>query len=281
MSPFGALYGFSPPKVLDYVPSLAKVVVVDIVLHDRSILLNLLKQNLVAAQAQMKAQVDLHRFARFFQVDDWVFLRLQPYRHLSLHSKGFQKLSPRYFGPFQILQRIGSVAYKLALPLDCLIHPVFHVSCLKPKLGAHITPIPTLPPMDANGCLNPKPIAIIQHRSKQLRSRQITEVLVQCFGHLLNMLLGSLCTSCNFNSLNLWSRCFEWMLVLLPHFIFPSSCCNGHFIFTSSCYNLMGIPMLQLYFMMWARYFKGVVLVYLALLLYWCIQLYFITVHLI
>ena len=74
------------------------------------------------------------------------------------------------------------MAYKLALPPDCLIHLVFHVSCLKPKLGAHITPIPTLPPVDDVGCLNPEPIAILQHRSKQLRSRQITEVLVQWFG---------------------------------------------------------------------------------------------------
>ena len=70
MSPFEALYGFSPPKVLDYVPSLARVAVVDTVLHDRFVLLDLLKQNLVAAQAQMKAQVDLHWSARFFQVGD-------------------------------------------------------------------------------------------------------------------------------------------------------------------------------------------------------------------
>ena len=52
------------------------------------------------------------------------------------------------------------MAYK-ALPPDCLIHPVFRVSCLKPKLGAKNPPIPTLPPVDADGCLNPEPIAIV------------------------------------------------------------------------------------------------------------------------
>ena len=76
MSPFEALYGFPPPKVLDYVAGLARVAAVDTVLHDRSVLLNLLKQNLVAAQARMKAQADLHRSTRSFQVDDWIFLRL-------------------------------------------------------------------------------------------------------------------------------------------------------------------------------------------------------------
>ena len=80
MSHFEAFYGFSPPKVLDYVPGLARVATVDTVLHDRSALLDLLKQNLVAAQARMKAQADLHRSAKSFQVGDWVFLRLQPYR---------------------------------------------------------------------------------------------------------------------------------------------------------------------------------------------------------
>ncbi|XP_050264076.1 uncharacterized protein LOC126708322 [Quercus robur] len=104
---------------------------------------------------------------------------------LSLRAKGFNKLSPKYFGPFQILQMVGQVAYKLALPASCLLHPVFHVSCLKPKLGAHITPFPTIPPVDLDGFLNPEPTAILQQRFKKLRSRTITEVLVQWQGQSL------------------------------------------------------------------------------------------------
>ena len=70
-----------------------------------------------------------------------------------MRSKGFNKLSPRYFGPFQIERKLGSVAYKLSLPEGSLIHPVFNVSCLKAKLGSHIVPIPTLPPVDFEGLL--------------------------------------------------------------------------------------------------------------------------------
>ena len=76
----------------------------------------------------MKAQADQHRSDKSFQEGDLVYLRLQSYKQLSLRAKGFNKLSPSYFGHFQILQRVGQVAYKLALPDGCWLHPVFHVS---------------------------------------------------------------------------------------------------------------------------------------------------------
>ena len=113
---------------------------------------------------------------------DWVFLRLQPYRQQSLAYKGRWKLSPRYFGPFKVLQRIGTVSYKLELPPESKLHLVFHVSCLKLKLGQHVTPLPTLPPTDDSRQVYTEPVAILQTRSKSLRSRVITEVLVQWLG---------------------------------------------------------------------------------------------------
>ena len=97
--------------------------------------MNILKDHLAAAQGRIKTQADKHRQERSFAVGDWVFLRLQPYRQQSLAYKGKWKLSPRYFGPFKVLKRIGPVSYKLELPPESKLHPVFHVSCLKLKLG--------------------------------------------------------------------------------------------------------------------------------------------------
>ncbi len=87
----------------------------------------------------MKLQVDRHRQERHFEVGEWVFLRLQPFKQKTMHKK-LGKLGPKFYGPFNVLEKIGAVAYKLELPEEANIHPVFHVSCLKAKIGQIITP---------------------------------------------------------------------------------------------------------------------------------------------
>ena len=65
--------------------------------------MSLLKQNLLQAQERMKVQADEHRVERSFSEGDWVYLRLQPYRQRSLKSNALDKLSPKFYGPFQML----------------------------------------------------------------------------------------------------------------------------------------------------------------------------------
>ena len=63
-----------------------------------------------------------------FEVGDHVFLKVIPKRGVVRFGKR-GKLSPRFIGPFEILERIGTVAYRLALPLSMLgVHEVFHIS---------------------------------------------------------------------------------------------------------------------------------------------------------
>ena len=66
-----------------------------------------------------------------FEVGDMVFLKVTPWKGVIQFGKR-GKLSPRYIGPYQIIERIGPVAYKLNLPDELSrIHNVFHVSMLR------------------------------------------------------------------------------------------------------------------------------------------------------
>ena len=85
-------------------------------LRDRDEALRQLKFNLQKAQEQMKMQADKRRKEVQFDVGDWVFLKLRPHRQQSVVQRIHQKLAPRFFGPYQIIQKVGPVAYKLKLP---------------------------------------------------------------------------------------------------------------------------------------------------------------------
>jgi hypothetical protein len=118
-------------------------VVEDHIGHEQEVL-KLVKDNLAMAQNRMK-QTNQHRSEREFVVGDWVFMRLQPYKQMSLkQQKKDNKLAPKYNGPYKVLQRIGSMAYKLELPPTSHVHPVFYVSCLK-KVIRNMIPIQTDP----------------------------------------------------------------------------------------------------------------------------------------
>ena len=76
----------------------------------------MLKENLQATQNQQKLYVDRHRVEHSFEVGDLVYLRLQPYRQSSLKKKGAEKLKPRFYGPYEVVRKVGEVAYELELP---------------------------------------------------------------------------------------------------------------------------------------------------------------------
>lgn len=94
-----------------------------------------LKSNLLRAQARIKRFADMKRSELTFKEGDWVFVKLQPYRQNSVLLHRNQQLGMKYFGPFRVAQCIGAMAYKLHLPVGAKIHPVFHVSLLKPCVG--------------------------------------------------------------------------------------------------------------------------------------------------
>ena len=112
-----ALYGYQPPSVTSYLRENSKVQVVGHHIGHQQQVLQLLKDNLVLVHNRMKQQLDQHHSERSFDVGDWVFLWLQPYKKMSLKkAKKDNKLSPMYYGLYKVLQKISTVAYKLELP---------------------------------------------------------------------------------------------------------------------------------------------------------------------
>nr|GEX82830.1 protein kinase-like domain, phloem protein 2-like protein [Tanacetum cinerariifolium] len=122
MTPFEALYGFPPPLHIPYIPKDSGDKEVDELIRDREATMNVLKQSLHTAQNRMKQKSDKHRTEREFSVGSWVYLKLQPYMQNSLRVNKHSKSTPKYFGPFLIVERIGKVAYRLDLPSDSQIH---------------------------------------------------------------------------------------------------------------------------------------------------------------
>jgi hypothetical protein len=73
----------------------------------------------------------MQELVQSFAVQDWVYLKLQPYVQFSVMPRAHQKLCFRYFNPYQIIDRVGQVAYHLAVPASSRIHLVVHVSQLR------------------------------------------------------------------------------------------------------------------------------------------------------
>lgn len=78
-------------------------------LKERDEALRQLKFHLSRAQGQMKKFADRKRRHLQFEVGDWVFLKLRPHRQSSVAQRIHPKLSPRYYGPFKVLEKMGEV----------------------------------------------------------------------------------------------------------------------------------------------------------------------------
>ena len=109
---------------------------------------------------------------------DKVFLKVSPWRKILWFGKK-GKLSPRFIGPYEILERIGHVAYRLAIPSELTkLHNVFHVSMLRRYRsdGSHILPVQAVQVQAVSYEAELK--AILARGVKQLRNKQVPLVKV-------------------------------------------------------------------------------------------------------
>ncbi|WVZ53188.1 hypothetical protein U9M48_004163 [Paspalum notatum var. saurae] len=154
-----------------------RVVAVDRQLQDRDLFLAEIRDRLLLAQDTMKLQSDKKRRDLSFAVGDWVWLRLHHRTATAITAATSSKLGPRFYGPYQVLERIGEVAYRLNLPAGARIHDVFHVALLKSFTGTPPSSMVPLPPI-LHGRVLPQPQSVLRARL----NRGIWEILVHWIG---------------------------------------------------------------------------------------------------
>lgn len=187
VTPFEVVYGRKPPVLTRYVQGETRVEAVHRDLLDRDEALRQLKHHLQRAQGRMKSKADSKRKERSFSIGEWVFLKLRPHKQNSVALRINAKLSARYYGPYQVLERVGAVAYRLKLPSNSKVHPVFHVSLLKKAAGDYRVEeqLPLGMEGDFSGVIEPD--AVLATRTINKRGENITQLLIQ---YLKRKLLG-------------------------------------------------------------------------------------------
>lgn len=169
-SPFFLNYGRHPrgpatavvdthlPAVKEFVTSMHKAI-------------STARDSLVSAQTRMKRNADAHRIDLTFAVGDQVLLSS---RNIKIKTVGTKKLLPKFIGPFTVLKKIGDLAYRLDMSRDMpAVHPVFHVSLLRPfSPGSTVVP-PSLPTM-VDGEPEYEVERILNHRDRKIPAARPT-----------------------------------------------------------------------------------------------------------
>lgn len=177
-SPFKALYGQEPN--LGGLPTLSlnlpdnKDADLDWATHN-----DRLRAQLAQAQNRCKQKADRNRTEHSFNVGDQVLLKLQPYAQSIVANRPCPKLAFKFFGPFTVEQCIGTRAYKLTLPAGNRIHPVFHVSQLKPFTPDYSPVFAELPRTPDLTAAPLQPEAILDRRMVKKGNTSIIQVRVQ------------------------------------------------------------------------------------------------------
>ncbi|GJS80873.1 putative reverse transcriptase domain-containing protein, partial [Tanacetum coccineum] len=139
-----------------------------------------IKQRMQAARDRQKSYADLKRKPMEFQVGDRVMLKVSPWKGVVRFGKR-GKLNPRYVGPFKVLEKVGSVAYKLELPQELSrVHNTFHVSNLKKCYSDEPLAVP-LEGLHVDDKLRfvEEPVEIMDREVKRLKQSRIPIVKVR------------------------------------------------------------------------------------------------------
>ena len=180
MDPFEALYGRRCRTPIGWFDSAEMDSLDTDLLRDAMEQVCMIQYRLLTAQNRQKSYADRRVRALVFMEGDHVWLRVSPMKGVMRFGKK-GKLSPRFIGPFEILSRVGEVAYKLALPPSLsAVHPVFHVSMLRKYIPdeSHVISLDSVE-LGQDLTFEEEPIAILDRKIRKLRTKEIASVKVQ------------------------------------------------------------------------------------------------------
>ncbi|CAA0817013.1 Unknown protein, partial [Striga hermonthica] len=130
-------------------------------------------------QSRQKSSADHHRRDIQFEVGEPAFLRVRPIREVVRFGKR-GKLHPRFIGPFEVLERVGEVAYRLALPHELSgIHNVFHASMLRKYVcdPDHVIPHSDIQ-VQSDLSYEERLVAVLDRHVRRLQKRDIPLVRI-------------------------------------------------------------------------------------------------------
>ena len=184
MAPYEALYGRKcrTPVCWDEVGE-RRLIGLEIV-QDTTEKVNMIRERLKIANDRQKSYADNRRRDLKFEIGDQVFLKISPWKGVLRFGKR-GKLSPRYIGPYEIVSKVGPIAYKLKLPPELSrIHDTFHVSMLRKYIPDPSHVLREQPvQLKENLTYEEIPVQIVDRKEQVLRSKVIPLVKVLWKSH--------------------------------------------------------------------------------------------------
>ena len=179
MAPYEALYGRPFRSPIHWTKVGESSITGPNLIRDSSENIGMIRKRLLTAQSRQKSYADIRRRPLEFEAGDHVFFKVMPKRGVIRFGKR-RKLSLRYIGPFEVLERVGAVTYRLALPLSLLsVHEVFNVFMLRKYTldSTHIVDWGELL-VDADRTFEEGPVRIMDSREQVLRGKPVRLVKV-------------------------------------------------------------------------------------------------------
>jgi hypothetical protein len=184
MAPFKVLYGRRCCTPLNWIEPGEKDIFGPDLVEEAEATVHCIQDNLRATKSCQVTYANKRHRPLEFKVRDHVYLRVSPIKGMKRFGmKG--KLAPRYIGPFPILEKCGTVAYKLDLPPSLTrVHDTFHMSQLKKCLKTPMDVVlPEVTPLEADLSYPDHPIKVLDQKDRVTKHKTIKFFKVQWSNH--------------------------------------------------------------------------------------------------